>query len=162
MKQLYVWISLGMLVYGAFWPCAAHAQLNKGQAYSALKSEDLSLIEGQIQALQGGTTETERAFLGALLMKQAGLLKGARNKLEAFKQGRELLESAIAAQPQNGEFRFLRLMIQEHAPAMLKYNEELQQDARHIRSSFAHLPAPTRAVILAYSQESEFLDPEDF
>jgi hypothetical protein len=52
-----------------------------------------------------------------------------------FKSGRSKLESAITKDKENTEYRFLRLIIQEHAPRIVKYRNELEKDSKWIQSN---------------------------
>ena len=64
-------------------------------------------------------------FTGALLMKKAGFNAPPAIKLHLFKSGHKMLEAAIRNNPENAEFRFLRLIIQEHAPGILGYKNDI-------------------------------------
>ncbi len=109
-----------------------------------------------------GDQKLQKAFEGALMMKKAGLLKGAGNKLKQFKAGREKLESSLQTDPGNTEFRFLRLMMQENAPKILGYNDELEEDHQHLRKNFKTLPSSVQQVVIDYSKTSKILKPSDF
>lgn len=125
--------------------------------YAALSSSDLGLIDQQLQALEGKDGASNAAYEGALLMKKAGLIKGAGKKLEAFKNGREKLEKAIETDADNGEYRFLRLMIQEHAPDMLGYNKNIEEDTAIVVKQYNGLKDDVKNAIQNYSRESKAL-----
>ena len=98
------------------------------------------------------------AYKGALLMKKASFLKVPAQKLKTFKEGRKLLENEIKNYPENIEYRFLRLVIQENAPEILKYNLNLFQDNDLIITNFTSLDQDLRNEILNYSKNSEYLN----
>lgn len=84
-------------------------------------------LVGQLEALESPSSQ-DQVYLGALYMRMADFQKVPAQKLASFKQGRDLLEQEIEKQPKEVEFRFVRMIIQEQAPAFLKYNGELEAD----------------------------------
>ncbi|MGC4038904.1 MAG: hypothetical protein QM764_23300 [Chitinophagaceae bacterium] len=135
---------------------------NRKDFYSAMASGDLKTIDAQIGLLKAVDIAEKIAFEGALLMKKAGKENGAGKKLNLFKQGHKKLEEAISNDGENGEYRFLRLMIQEHAPGMLGYKDDLKKDSAYIRQSYKKLPADVQHAIADYSKQSKVLKPGDF
>ena len=75
---------------------------------------------------------------------------------------RVYLGEGPAKDKDNGELRFLRLMIQEHAPGILNYKDDLEKDSLYIRQSFKKLPADVQQAITDYSKTSKVLRSEDF
>lgn len=132
--------------------------LDKAAFYAAISSEDLKMVNEQISVLKKSSIKERKGFEGALLMRKAGLVSSLREKLSLFKAGHKKLEEAIEKDPENTEFRFLRLIIQENAPGILNYNEELELDSIHIRKSFNSLSPVVQKVILDYSRKSEVLN----
>jgi len=152
MKILLRFALLGILAFTGFCGYAQALEI-----YAALSSSDLRLIDQQLQALEGKDGSANAAYEGALLMKKAGLIRGAGKKLEAFKNGREKLEKAIESDPDNGEYRFLRLMIQEHAPDMLGYNKSIEEDSAIVVKQYASLKEEVKNAVQNYSRESKAL-----
>lgn len=141
----------------------ANAQsFNRNEFYLAMSSGDIKQIDRQINLLKNGDTKDKTAFEGALLMKKAGVAAKAGKKLSLFKEGHKKLEAAIKKDDENPEYRFLRLMIQEHAPRMLGYKDDLKKDSAYIRQSYKKLPAEVQQAIAAYSKKSKVLNPADF
>ena len=95
--------------------------------------------------------------MGAMLMKKAGLGGNPANKLKLFRQGHKMLETAIGKDPENAEYRFLRLMIQEHAPGMLNYKYNMEKDCEFIRKSYQFLPGEVQQAIADYNKNSKVL-----
>jgi hypothetical protein len=135
---------------------------NRNDFYSAMASGTVKTIDGQINLLKNSTKEDKAAFEGALLMKKAGLIGGGGRKLNLFKNGHRKLEEAIKKDDSNAEYRFLRLMIQEHAPGILGYKDDLKKDSAYIRQSYKKLPAEVREAISDYSKTSKILKSGDF
>ncbi|MFT3704807.1 MAG: hypothetical protein QM802_20750 [Agriterribacter sp.] len=134
---------------------ALHAQ-EKG-VYKALASNNVKTIDKQLAALEKSNATEDEAYKGTLLMKKAGLVKGPGKKLKIFKEGRLKLEKAIDNHKDNGEYRFLRLMIQENAPGILGYNKEMDEDLKIVQQKYKSLSSDTRDAILSYSKTSKKL-----
>ena len=62
----------------------------------------------------------------------------------------------------NGEYHFLRLSIQEHAPEIVKYRTELEADKQYIIKTFKNLLPAVQQAIIEYSKNSIILHPQDF
>ena len=125
--------------------------------YAAMSSDKLDVINSQLVILKGLSLIEKEAFEGALLMRKSGLVKTAKEKLDLFKTGRIKLEKAISKNKDNIEFRFLRVIIQENAPKIVKYKKELEADAKLIRTNFKDLSAFLQQVINDYSKTSTVL-----
>lgn len=136
-------------------PGIAEAQSKK--VYDALSSENVATIDAQIKQLAADKENLHQAYAGTLLMKKAGLIKGPGKKLKTFKEGREKLEKAIESDTDNGEYRFLRLMIQENAPDILGYNKDIKEDAAIIQQKYSSLKPEVKEAIQSYSAESKIL-----
>lgn len=130
--------------------------------YAALASKELAVLDEQLSILNKSNPKVKAAYEGALRMKRAGLLKGPANKLKEFKAGKEQLEKEISAHPGNAEFRFLRIMIQENAPKILGYHDDVEADLKILQQQFTSLPAPLQTVILDYSKTSRTIKTSDF
>jgi len=102
---------------------------------------------------QKSTTENQ-AYLGALKMKSSEFEKTPADKLKKFKSGKLQLEKSIESEPNNPEFRFLRLLIQENAPKILKYNDKIKTDAHYIKSNIDKFSKDVKATVIEYSKTS--------
>jgi len=116
----------------------------------------------KLTLLNSASINEKEAYEGALLMRKSGLLKKAAEKLKLFKKGRIKLETALLKDSSNGEYHFLRLTIQEHAPKIVKYRAELETDKQYIIKSFKNLSPVVQQAIIDYSKNSKILNPEDF
>ena len=131
--------------------------------YNALYSDSLETVETALEALnREKTTTMVEAYRGGLIMKKSDYLKSAAKKIETFKQGHQLLESAIKKEPKNPEYRFIRLTIQEHAPKILKYNKQIEEDKAIIVKGYGKMSSKTRAYVLDYAKQSDILSAKDF
>ncbi|MES2732806.1 MAG: hypothetical protein V4714_13715 [Bacteroidota bacterium] len=157
-----VFVLFCILFSGALQAQPAQQKFDKSAFYKALASDDIDQITAQIDLLEKHASPEKTAYEGALLMRKAGLVKNVSNKLSLFKSGRLKLEKAISEDTTNTEFRFLRLLIQENAPAILHYRSDLKTDSQHIKASFKSLPTVVQRVISAYSKKSKVLHSADY
>ena len=133
------------------------AVINRPAYYHAMRLDKKDLVNQQLKKLKSEPLETRQAFEGALLMKKAGLAGIPIQKLNLFKQGHKELEAAIKREPKNVEFRFLRLIIQENAPGVLGYKDQLTEDSEYIKKSYKTLPDEVQRAIEDYSKKSKIL-----
>ena len=125
--------------------------------YNAMASDNLQEINTQLAIISTSSINEKEAYEGALLMKKAGLVTKAKEKLSLFKAGRLKLEASIKKNSNNTEFVFLRLIIQEHAPKMVKYNADIEKDSLQIRANYKSLPFVVQQAISDYSKKSKVL-----
>ena len=158
------------LVFTALLLCAAQlpyaqtgtAAFDRTAFYDALSGNDITTIQNQLDIVGKSPYDGKEAFEGALMMKKASLIKGVSDKLKTFKLGREKLENMLDKYASNAEFRFLRLMIQEKAPKILGYDEQLKEDHKYVVEHFKTMPEAAQKAILDYSKSSKVLSPADF
>ena len=137
---------------------AGNTGFDRANFYAAIASEKLDLIEAQINTVKASSLPEKLAYEGALLMKKSGLIKGPpKEKLSTFKDGRAKLEAAIAKDKDNIEYRFLRLIIQENAPKIVKYKSEIDEDSLLVRTSYRSLPDFLQKFIADYARQSKVL-----
>lgn len=130
--------------------------------YAVMATGNIEEINDELLMMRAASINEKEAFEGALLMRKAGLLKKPEEKLKAFKKGRIKLETALMDDRDNGEYRFLRVMIQEHAPHIVKYYKELNEDRKQIIAVFGSLSPVVQKAILSYAKTSKILRPDDF
>jgi hypothetical protein len=142
-------------------PSTANRQLpttlDRAAYYKAMESDNKALVDAQITELNTAPVNVKNAFLGAMIMRKAGIGGNPASKLKLFKQGHKMLESAITQDPNNAEFRFLRLIIQENAPGILGYKNDEQKDSEFIRKSYITLPEELQKTIADYNKKSKVL-----
>lgn len=133
------------------------SDLNRATFYKAMESNNKILVDDQISELNSAPSNVKNAFLGAMTMRRAGIGGNPVSKLKLFKRGHILLEAAINQDPNNTEFRFLRLMIQENAPGILGYKADEEKDSEFIRKSYKSLPEDLQKTISEYNKKSKVL-----
>ncbi len=136
-------------------------QINRTDFYAAMASNKLELISDQEKIVKSYGNESQ-GFEGALLMKKAGLVGKASEKLSLFKSGHKLLDNAIKMDEANAELRFLRLMIQENAPNIVKYKGNIEADKELIQQHFNQLHPQAKKAVIEYSKKSKILKASDF
>lgn len=134
-----------------------NAVFDKSAYFSTIASDNMEIINRQLAIIKASSVSEKEGYEGALLMKKAGLVTKVKEKLNLFKAGRLKLEAAIKKDKENAEFSFLRLIIQEHAPKLVDYNNNIQTDIAAIRSNFKTLPPVVQQAISDYSKKSKVL-----
>lgn len=74
-----------------------------------------------------------KAYQAAGTMMEAKFEKNPFKKINRFSEGRKSLEQVIKANPENPEFRFIRLAIQLNTPKMLNYKDNVKEDTTLIK-----------------------------
>jgi hypothetical protein len=133
------------------------AGFDKSAFYNAMAANDVNSINAQLTVVKTSSINEKEAYEGALLMKKAGLITKPAEKLNLFKAGRLKLESAIKKDKENAEFSFLRLIIQEHAPKIVEYRNNIDADVSTIRSNFKTLSPVVQQAINDYTKKSKVL-----
>jgi hypothetical protein len=131
--------------------------IDKDAFYTVLESNKIADIDEQLELVGKSNFAEKQAYEGALLMKKAGLVSKPKDKINLFKAGKTKLEAAIANDKNNTEFRFLRLILQEHAPKIVKYKSNLDEDSKFINSNFDKLSSLLQKLITTYSKKSKVL-----
>jgi len=129
--------------------------------YTAVASGNVDKLDAELTKLSEASIHEKEAYEGVLLMKKAGLVTKPADKLRFFKSGRIKLETSLMKDSTNGEYHFLRLIIQEHAPRIAKYSANLEKDRHYIRNTFKSLSPAVKQAIIDYSKKSKILRPED-
>ncbi len=137
-------------------------QFDKSAFYNVMKSGGIREINTELALVDAASIKEKEAYAGVLLMKKAGLAEKPKDKLNLFRSGRIKFDTAIFTDSNNAEYHFLRLSIQEHAPKVVKYKGQLEQDRNFIILHFNKLSAEVQHAVIDYSKSSKFLGPHDF
>lgn len=133
-----------------------------GNYYQSLSSNKKKVIDEQIKILEQLSTSSQtRAYYGAILMKRSSYEDIVKNKIAMFRKGHDLLEKEIDAFPENIEYRFLRLAVQENAPNILGYHTDLKFDKSIIIKQYEGLSNTLKSHILNYCKSSKILSSEE-
>ena len=137
-------------------------RFDKPAFYAVIKSGNKDEIDNQLSLVIASSIAEKEAYEGFLLMRKAGLTGKASEKLKLFKAGRIKLETALLNNDNNAEYHFLRLIIEEKAPKIVKYHNDLDTDKRIIIKSYKNLPEVVQQAIVDYSKNSKILHSQDF
>ncbi len=153
-KFIWVYCTLLLVLMASF-----QDAFNRKELYGALAGESVEAIDQLVvQLKKDNDNQLYKAYIGALSMKRAGLMKVAPGvKLKTFKEGAVMLESIIEENPDNAEYRLLRLIIQENAPRILKYHKNIEEDKNLIVDQFNELDKSLKSEIRNYGKTSEAL-----
>ena len=162
MGTRFLLVALFYLIYCNAGAQSSAVKIDRTSFYAALSNGNMNRLDDQIRKLEQLSFEEKRAFTGVLKMRKAEFAKGLKTKLDLFKSGGKQLEDEIAKHKSNAEYRFLRLIMQENAPAILNYNDNIEEDAKIIKASYSKLPQETKAAILDYCKKSKALKVQDF
>lgn len=152
--------TLLFILIGSSLGLRAQETFNEASFFKSLESDDLNLIDAELATVQKSSIKEKEAYTGALLMKKAGLVPKVKAKLASFKDGKAKLEHAISQDSDNPTYRFLRLIIQENAPNILNYNNNIKEDSLAVSSKFGSFSAATQTAVTNYSKQSKVLDLE--
>jgi hypothetical protein len=141
--------------------CFAQQQFEKVDFYKIMDKGDVKAVEDELALLKSCEVKGKMGYTGALLMKEADLVKRPKRKLDLFIAGRKLMETALLADFENTEFHFLRLTVEEHAPKIVRYHSDIERDKAFIISKFKDQSPVVQRAILDYCKQSKVLHAED-
>lgn len=118
--------------------------------FNEMTQKDLGIEKNLLLAYEGAS-ETLLAKFGS----------SPAEKLKLFKSGKEKIENAVAAEPSNIEIKLIRLIIQNNAPAMLRYSNNIAEDKSFILSNFKNADADVKEYILKVGKESGIFSQEE-
>ena len=139
----------------------AQQKFEKSVFYSVMATGNTEAIDNEITIVQNAELKHKDGYEGALLMKKAGLAGPPKQKLKLFKEGRIKLETAIMDDNDNTEFHFLRLAIEEHAPKIVKYHNDMENDKVIVEKNFKSLSPAVQQAILDYCKNSKVLHAQE-
>jgi hypothetical protein len=155
-------VFLAILFFAGFTTANCQQIFDKSAYYNVMKNANIEAIDQQIKIIEAADGINKEAYTGALLMKKAGIVAGPSKKLNVFKTGHKKLEAVIEKEKQNAEWRFLRLLIQEHAPKIVNYRGNINEDAVFIQNNFKKLSPEVQAAVLDYRKHSNTLQSLNF
>lgn len=136
----------------------AQASIDKSRYFEVFSGNAPEKIKAEVVRLEKMTSTSEtRAYLGAMIMKEAQYLPSTKEKLTRFNKGKALLEAEIKSNKSAVDYRFLRLMIQENCPKILNYHSQMKEDAALIIKDYNKQNTALKSVILTYSKSSTVL-----
>lgn len=128
----------------------------KDEFYKTLASnnqEETEALIAKIKTLKNSSIN--QAYIATLTMKQSDFEKIVKNKISLFKEGATTLNNLILENPNTLEMRFLRFIIQDKAPKILKYNSNLENDKKQIIIGYKNQNKNIQQHIISYTKESQ-------
>lgn len=103
----------------------------------AKDSEEItSQLDAQLDNYSGSQVEL-MAYKGAVKTLKAKFAKKIRDKKEYFKEGVTQIEKALKTEPENVELHYIRMTVQENAPRIVGYHDEIDNDKDFILQNFS-------------------------
>ena len=97
-------------------------------------------------------------YKASAIMMMAKHVFNPFSKMSYFKKGRSILETAIKADENNIELRFLRFNAQTHIPSFLGYDDSIETDKKFLMNSFAGIQdAQLKEFLLLYLRKSNYI-----
>lgn len=126
-----IYYSIGLLTSASV---VVQSNIDRLRQNYPLAIKDKEVCEAEIERIKDSkaTDPLEMAYQGAYQMVWADHLSTPISKLNSFKAGKKLMDAALKKRYGDPEIHFLRLTIQKNAPAILKYNKEIQEDTNQI------------------------------
>ncbi|WP_430614468.1 hypothetical protein [Flavobacterium sp. JP2137] len=110
---------------------------------------------------QGSASALHEAYRGAAITLRAKNSSDLLHKKKYATEGLTILEKSIAQEPKNVEMRLIRLSIQEHAPRILKYSSNIEEDRKMIVDGYKKEPKSVQELIKDYSLQSKVFTEAD-
>lgn len=102
-------------------------------SYGNIQSEQE--LENFIKLMETIDCTFTRPYEASATMQKAQFALAPWTKYNYFRKGKKMLEEYIVKYPTDIEARYIRFLIQTHAPFFLGYNHEIKSDAFYIRSN---------------------------
>lgn len=112
------------------------SQMRKNYPKANASEEITNELFKELASIKNPENSILTAYKGAVYTLKAKFAKGVKTKKEYFKVGVELIESSIAAAPDNIEIRCLRLSVQENSPKIVGYKSNIKEDKEFILAHF--------------------------
>jgi hypothetical protein len=161
-KRKTILVTSFLLTIGFLETSEAQQKFDRSIFYRVMASGDTDAINNEITIIAKSSLSNKEGYDGALLMKKAGLITKPKEKLKMFKSGMLKMETALLADSVNSEFHFLRLVIEEQAPKIVKYNSHIEKDKLFVQNNFKNILPVVQHAILDYCKSSKVLHLEDF
>ena len=87
----------------------------------------------------------KNAYWGASEIILADFGTNIPKKFKLFRAGRDKLEAAVLAEPNNFEIRLIRLILQKKTPDFLRYKSNMEEDKKFILDNYGDLDNYTKS-----------------
>jgi hypothetical protein len=122
---------------------------------------DVSACKKLIEILSPYNENNNPLYAGykaSAIMMMAKHVFNPFSKMSYFKKGKSILETAIKADENNIELRFLRFNAQTHIPSFLGYDDSIQTDTKFLMNSFRNIQdLQLKEFLLPYLRKSNYI-----
>lgn len=130
------------------------------QALAKIRSAYTTAADSEANAVAFETLMAQNVSTDGLLTAYRGaskviLAKYKKNRIALLKEGKPLIEEAIARQPDNVELRLIRLSVQENLPKIVPYRNHIAEDKAFIIANYERLPLDVRHYVAGYIKKSK-------
>ncbi|MDB2606341.1 hypothetical protein N9Y48_01045 [Zobellia sp.] len=137
-------MNLKLVLFAFFSLVSLASSINLEKARTAYieasESEDATtVLHENLVAIAKSDNKTLVAYKGAVTTMMAKYAKGIKDKKTFFKEGAELIEYAMEAEPENVEIRCIRLSVQENVPKITGYTKNIEEDKQFILDNYSSL-----------------------
>ena len=97
--------------------------MDEFHALKSEKEENLFMVK-----YKNNNSVSVQAYLCAVEMKQAEYAFNPMTKFKIFNKAKRKLNLLIETNPKNIDLRYIRLLLQESTPSILRYNDTIEED----------------------------------
>ena len=136
------------------------SDLSEARSLYSKASNEEKAAKDLLESLENKDTKEPvlLGYKGAAHMMMAKHVGNPFTKMSHFNKGKDIFSSAIAADKNNLELRFLRFAVQAEAPAFLGYRDNLEEDKLLLLNGVGNLEDPVlQKMILRYLNNSKGL-----
>lgn len=138
------------------------SDIRAGYRQAATSQEKAEALYSELSSISESDNVLLLGYKGATATLMAKFAKGVKAKTGYFKEGKKLIEQAIAKAPENIELRYIRLSVQENAPKIVRYKKAIAEDKQFILTNYSGIKnIETKKYIKGFvSQSASFSDAE--
>lgn len=139
---------LAFLFLGTFFVNAQYIEDVRNSFKNARLNEENAIVFNELMQKEVKIdANLKLAYFGASEIMLADYGINIPKKISLFKVGRDHLEDAIKASPNDVEIRLVRLIIQNQIPSFLKYKQNIEEDKKFIIAKYKNVSNSLKAYI---------------
>lgn len=152
MRYLFAFICLVVLTGSAAADALSLQEVRKMFVAAATNKKLASELYQKLSENEGQLSVTQRGYYGLMEARMAEQSMNPWKRYSYFNNGKDRLESAIEASPENHELHFLRFVLQTQCPEFLGYTSNISNDKTMLLQALgkAELDAELESIIVTY------------
>ncbi|AFL80417.1 hypothetical protein Aeqsu_0914 [Aequorivita sublithincola DSM 14238] len=144
MKNIFI-----LLFFISFFGNAQDLKEIRAQYPKAVESTEITAkFDGEFSNVDSSSKPTLLAYKGAVLTLKAKFAKKKSDKIDFFKEGVSLIESAVKAEPSDIEIRYIRMSVQENSPRFLGYHKNIEEDKEFILKNYPNVSSKELKMVI--------------